>query len=162
MLQKLRKKEKHGVIKADRWVISLTRHKKLLIYIPFIKTFEVLPTIIIWIWNTFNASLRNKNRYAEKPRLTSWFPSDATLSFKVWQQKLPVFNSVSFTKATAHKSHNISKDKHIKKVLKTPHSSNWILCPRPARSRFSLHGALKTLQKLQMSCELFFLDLRCY
>lgn len=49
---------------------------------------------------------------------------------------------------------NISKEGHIKSV-KTAQSSNWIFCPRPARSRFSLHGAPKTLQALQKSCEPF-------
>lgn len=57
-------------------------------------------------------------------------------------------------KSTALKSANISKEGHIKSV-KTAQSSNWIFCPRPARSRFSLHGAPKTLQALQKSCEPF-------
>lgn len=68
-------------------------------------------------------------------------------------EKIPVFNALE-KKATAAKSVNISKEGHIKSV-KTAQSSNWIFCPRPARSRFSLHGAPKTLQALQKSCEPF-------
>lgn len=57
-------------------------------------------------------------------------------------------------KKNALKSVNLSKEGHIKSV-KTAQSSNWIFCSRPARSRFSLHGAPKTLQALQKSCEPF-------
>lgn len=45
--------------------------------------------------------------------------------------------------AAAHHSLIISQDKNVKKSVKTAQSSNWILCPRPARLRLSLHGALE-------------------
>lgn len=103
---------------------------------------------LFWEINLFSYS----QCFCEPCRI-AWLRTDAHPALQsLHDKKIPVFNVLK--KETAIKSVNISKEGHIKSA-KTAQSSNWIFCPRPARSRFSLHGAPKTLQALQKSCESF-------
>lgn len=87
------------------------------------------------------------------------FLRTVTRRYRASQRKLPVLYLVwrkNKRSRSAQFSDYFTGQKH-KKSVKTAQSSNWILCPRPARMRLSLHGALekKLPERLRSLVSLF-------